>query len=233
MTDAIRDLLTQADAYLTATHTARHDVIAAGGACAGCELRDEIRAAAAPASPSAPAGRAALRDRIAEALLDHLSRTADIRRDEDGVLAFMPEVTDPERMRIADAVLAVLPEPATGPGRVDGEAQQNETQADARETVEYFLQAQQDDGTWEDASSFMNAPDGAAERLAVKRARHPDFPWRMAQRTTTVTVRPLPDCLACRHWRCDGDGPCGALVDAWQRCTCPGPAVVSQPGKEG
>jgi hypothetical protein len=53
--------------------------------------------------------RAGLRDRIAEALLDYLSRTADIRRGDDGELAFMPEVTDPERLRIADAVLAVLP----------------------------------------------------------------------------------------------------------------------------
>jgi hypothetical protein len=52
-----------------------------------------------------------LRDRIAEALLDHLSQTADIRPGRDGALAFMPEVTDEERMRIADAVLAVLPPP--------------------------------------------------------------------------------------------------------------------------
>ncbi|KJK40250.1 hypothetical protein UK15_07830 [Streptomyces variegatus] len=59
------------------------------------------------------ADRAALRDRIAEALLDHLSRTADIRTGRNGDLAFMPEVTDAERMRIADAVLAVLPPPVS------------------------------------------------------------------------------------------------------------------------
>src|SRR5690554_1942626 len=54
-----------------------------------------------------PADQAALRDRIAEALLDHLSRTADIRTSSSGgELAFMPEVTDAERMRMADAVLA-------------------------------------------------------------------------------------------------------------------------------
>lgn len=52
---------------------------------------------------------ATLRDRIAEALLDHLSRTADIRRDTEGELAFMPVVTDDERMRLTDAVLSVLP----------------------------------------------------------------------------------------------------------------------------
>ncbi|WP_461707338.1 hypothetical protein [Streptomyces prasinus] len=49
-----------------------------------------------------------LRDQIAEALLDHLSRTADIRPGRSGELAFMPEVTDAERLRIADAVLTVL-----------------------------------------------------------------------------------------------------------------------------
>ncbi|MFB6776532.1 hypothetical protein ACFCX0_03665 [Streptomyces sp. NPDC056352] len=48
-----------------------------------------------------------LRDRVAEALLDHLSRTADIRPGPGGALAFMPEITDAERLRIADAVLAV------------------------------------------------------------------------------------------------------------------------------
>ena len=54
MTDNIRDLLTRADAYLTATHTARHDVIAEGGRCAGCQLRDDIRAAASAVPVAAP-----------------------------------------------------------------------------------------------------------------------------------------------------------------------------------
>ncbi|MCX5365888.1 hypothetical protein OG864_45140 [Streptomyces sp. NBC_00124] len=122
--------------------------------------------------------------------------------------------------------------------RLAAEAPAPETQTEAfgkRETIEYFLQAQQDDGTWEDASSYMNALDWATERLAGKRAHYPDFTWRMAQRITTVTVQPVPDCSACRHWRCDGDGPCGALLDAWQRCTCTGPAAVSagvQPDEE-
>lgn len=104
---------------------------------------------------------------------------------------------------------------------------QTEAPSGRRETVEYFLQAQQDDGTWEDASSFMNAIDWATERLAAKRAKYPDFSWRMAQRTSTVTVQPVPDCPVCRHWRCDGDGPCGALLDAWQRCTCTGTPAAS------
>ena len=75
-------------------------------------LHPEVQVLAAPAVvPSA--GRAALRDRIAEALHDHLARTADIRLTKSGEYAFVPEVTDPERMRIVDAVLAVLPEPTT------------------------------------------------------------------------------------------------------------------------
>ena len=71
-------------------------------------LRERL-AAAVPVPP--PADQTALRASVAEALLDHLSRTADIRPGRDGALAFMPEVTDAERLRIADAVLAVLPEP--------------------------------------------------------------------------------------------------------------------------
>ncbi|MER7971039.1 hypothetical protein ABTX35_18930 [Streptomyces sp. NPDC096080] len=71
-----------------------------------CQVRDCVCTAFAVED------RAALRDRIAEALLDHLSRTADIRPGQAGALAFMPEVTDEERMRLADAVLAVLPGPA-------------------------------------------------------------------------------------------------------------------------
>jgi adenine-specific DNA glycosylase len=166
---------------------------------------DASRAAAAP---SAPADRAAL-----------------LREAADVAARFNSDCQN----------CAVELEVATKLRRMADEAQQPETRARrdvGRETVEYFLQAQQDDGTWEDASSFMDALDWAAERLAVKRVKYPDFSWRMAERTTTVTVRPLPDCLTCRHWRCNGDGPCGALLDAWQRCACTGPAAVSQPGKE-
>lgn len=53
-----------------------------------------------------PTPEAERRDRIADALLNHLSRTADIGRARDGQKAFMPEITDAERYRIADAVLA-------------------------------------------------------------------------------------------------------------------------------
>ncbi|MGW9397288.1 hypothetical protein [Streptomyces sp. NPDC055642] len=83
----------------------------------GLDDRDDIAEVTITEQPAAvsaavaPPAQAELRQRIAEALLDHLSRTADIRPGRDGEQAFMPEVTDAERMRMAAAVLAVLPEP--------------------------------------------------------------------------------------------------------------------------
>ncbi|MFF9215586.1 hypothetical protein [Streptomyces viridosporus] len=77
-----------------------------------------------------PADQAALRDRIAEALLDYLSRTADIRPGRTGELAFMPEVTDAERLGMAAAVLAVLPEPAVQAAAYEESARTAEEIAD-------------------------------------------------------------------------------------------------------
>lgn len=78
-------------------------------------LEDAVRAGRqqGEAAGQAPAAdQTALRDRIAAALLDHLSRTADIRTGRGGALAFMPEVTDAERLRMAEALsAAVLPAP--------------------------------------------------------------------------------------------------------------------------
>ncbi|MFE6355908.1 hypothetical protein ACFVOO_24005 [Streptomyces rochei] len=112
--------------------------------------------------------------------------------------------------------------------RMADETATTETQAGApgrRQTVEYFVQSQQPDGTWESASSFSTDLDFAAARLAARREKMPDLTLRLAERTTTVAVRALPDCLSCRHWSCDGTGECGALLDAWQRCDCTGPAA--------
>jgi hypothetical protein len=98
-----------------------------------------------------------------------------------------------------------------------------------RETVEYFVQCQQPDGVWEQASSMNADPHFAAERLSARRRMHPDFEFRIARRTTTVTVRAIPDCLDCGHWMCDGNGPCGALISVSavsdHRCACTGPAA--------
>lgn len=65
-------------------------------------------------------------------------------------------------------------------------------ETDRRETVEYFVQCQQPDGTWEQASSTATDLDFAAERLAAKRRMLPDFVYRIAQRTTVVVVGPAP-----------------------------------------
>jgi hypothetical protein len=94
------DLLKRTESYLSALHgsVARHDNLAANLGCAGCELRDQIRAALPTLStaPSAPADRAALRDRIAMAIEDAPYRHDGTRR----------------AWQLADAVLAVLPAPA-------------------------------------------------------------------------------------------------------------------------
>ncbi len=59
-----------------------------------------------------------------------------------------------------------------------------------RQTVEYFVQCQQPDGTWEQASSMSVDPDFVVERLAARRRMHPDFVCRIARRTTAVLVEP-------------------------------------------
>jgi hypothetical protein len=98
-----------------------------------------------------------------------------------------------------------------------------------RETTEYFVQSQQPDGTWESASDYSTDLAFAADRLAARRRMMPDLTLRIAERTTTVIVRSLPDCLTCKHWSCDGKGPCGALIGvsavSEKRCGCPGPAA--------
>ncbi|KIZ16877.1 hypothetical protein [Streptomyces natalensis] len=62
------------------------------------------------------------------------------------------------------------------------------TTAERRETVEYFVQGQQPDGTWEQASSTTTDPDFATARLAARRKWRPGYQFRIARRTTTVVV---------------------------------------------
>lgn len=64
---------------------------------------------------------------------------------------------------------------------------------DRRVTVEYFVQGQQPDGTWEDASSMSMDRGFATDRLTARRQRRPDCTFRLAERTTTVVVQPLVD----------------------------------------
>jgi len=98
---APHDLLARAESYLSAMHgsVARHDNLAANLACAGCELRDQIRAAlAAPVVPPAPADQAALRERLADAIGDFMARECTICGSDydaaDAVLAVLPLVAD-------------------------------------------------------------------------------------------------------------------------------------------
>ncbi|BBC35246.1 hypothetical protein SGFS_065400 [Streptomyces graminofaciens] len=58
--------------------------------------------------------------------------------------------------------------------------------------MEYFVQCQQPDGTWEQASSTATDLDFATERLAARRRMRPEFVYRIAQRTTVVVVGPAP-----------------------------------------
>lgn len=57
-----------------------------------------------------------------------------------------------------------------------------------RQTIEYFVQGEQPDGTWEQCSSASTDPTFALERQAARRRMHPDFECRLVRRTTTVLV---------------------------------------------
>lgn len=61
-------------------------------------------------------------------------------------------------------------------------------------TVEYFLQCQQPDGAWENASSAMadDDPGYPIERLAKRRKSMPQFEHRVVRRTTVVTTEQEP-----------------------------------------
>lgn len=59
---------------------------------------------------------------------------------------------------------------------------------DQRTTVEYFVQCQQPDGTWEQCSSTATDVGFVVERLAACRRAHPEFEYRISRRTTTVLV---------------------------------------------
>ena len=117
------DLLRRTEALLSALHgsVARHDNLAADLGCAGCELRDQIRAAlAAPAAGLVavpPTTQTALRDRIAWELRSLVALGGTPPRKVVPVV----DASNPRMPRIADwrpldelvaAALAVLPPPA-------------------------------------------------------------------------------------------------------------------------
>ena len=99
------DLLRRTESLLSALHgsVARHDNLAANLACAGCELRDQIRGALAAEPVAAPpTEQAGLRTRIAQAL---------VRYDWNAGLSGRDTPSE-HHYGEAAAVLAVLPPPA-------------------------------------------------------------------------------------------------------------------------
>ncbi|MGW7398050.1 hypothetical protein ACWGH7_16315 [Streptomyces cyaneofuscatus] len=171
----------------------------------GCEC-DHVTGCQHPAPPAPGTG---LRDRIAEAIRAESARVDDLA--------------------LADAVLAVLAGEAAA-----GVQQTTEGEAGRSYRLEH---RHLEESTWRPNTPGIGAnwswqdPKKAEQRLAEARDRWPDFEHRLIETTTKVASRVLPNCLACGHHRCDGDGPCGALLDAWQRCTCTGatPAAPAVP----
>ncbi|MDX5526164.1 hypothetical protein PV677_36455 [Streptomyces sp. DE06-01C] len=172
-------------------------------------LIDAIHTAAGlDAAPPAPADRAATRDRIRRAICE-----------ASGFTWLPDELMEPDEYgEHADAVLAAL---------ADGAAAGVQPPTEGEAGISYRLEHRRPgDTTWQRnhpgiaANWSWQSREKAAQRLAEARTRWPDFEHRLIETTTTVAARVLPDCLACGHYRCDGDGPCGALLDAWQRCTC-------------
>jgi hypothetical protein len=174
---------------------------------------------AATYEPAASAGcvpaadRAELRDRIADAVHMHLAGTADIRLTEGGEYAFVPEVTDAERIRLADAVLAVLPAPAD-------RAAEWRAAADALDA--YITRYRTPSITnWTGAVAFLR-------RMADETP-----PAETASVSPTAVLRATP-CDACRHTLNWHRNDVGCTVP---RCVCgrfqpPTEAVPAQPGKE-
>ncbi|MGW7283983.1 hypothetical protein ACWGH4_00530 [Streptomyces sp. NPDC054847] len=63
---------------------------------------------------------------------------------------------------------------------------------EVRTTVEFFVQTEQPDGTWEQSSSAETDAYWAADRQRKLMQRFADMKHRIVQRTATVRVVPLP-----------------------------------------
>lgn len=91
-------------------------------------------------------------------------------------------------------------------------------------TVEYLLQTQQPDGTWEMSSGPNQDRTYAEQRLQRHRERMPDFVHRLVERTTTVTVRQLAEQQPTVHTGGDAeDCPACDLDRLPYPWICPGP----------
>ena len=160
--DAVPELLDEVRRLRTANERMRHELeVMYGGAFD--KLPEPAAVSAAVAPPTNPTAVRHEADWIVEHCPDH------------GCVEPSTEVCHCE---IADRLRRMADEaqPAT------------EAEAIRREHVDYFLQCRQPDGTWEQASSYETDPDRAQERLARIREQRPGFTWRLARRSTTVTV---------------------------------------------
>ncbi|TFI30116.1 hypothetical protein [Streptomyces sp. 4R-3d] len=59
-------------------------------------------------------------------------------------------------------------------------------------TLEYFVQIQQPDGTWEQGSSASPDPAYIQQQFTARKASHPEWESRIAWRTSTVTTGQTP-----------------------------------------
>lgn len=59
---------------------------------------------------------------------------------------------------------------------------------DHQQTVEYFVQCQQPDGTWEQSSSSTTDPDFIYRQMVASRRKRPECEHRIVRSTTTVVV---------------------------------------------
>lgn len=210
------------------------------------------------AAPPAPADRAATRDRIRRAICeasgftwlpDELMEPDEYGEHADAVLAVLDTPADRAAVlrEAADFVgnddtcdcggcdSCVPNKLAAGLRRLAGEAAAGAHHPEER--CSFRLEHRHgEESTWRPNTPGIGANwswqsrETAAERLAEARTRWPDFEHRLIETKTKIAVRVLPDCLACGHHKCDSDGPCGALLNSWERCTCTGtPAVPAAP----
>jgi hypothetical protein len=69
----------------------------------------------------------------------------------------------------------------------------NDNTTETDRVVEFFLQTQQPDGSWNDSSSRMDDVEWARERLATRRVKMPQWEHRIVWRATSVSGGVLAD----------------------------------------
>lgn len=147
---------------------------------------------------------------LPEPLLAYLAER-DAQR-ADAVTAFLASLTDRERGLFHDAAVMGYVQGLMR-DRNDGVPKDSQTMAlvidaclampdlyptvnaspeENRQTVEYFVQCQQPDGSWMQCTSA--SPDGEhiLRQRDLKRGSMPEYVFRLAQRTTHVVVRVEP-----------------------------------------